>query len=61
LESKFKTTDSQIAFMDIYDSINFIPPSQSDLLLHDWGYDLIKEYVSIVQQLPQSYSSVIDL
>ncbi len=38
-----------------------IPHSQSDKLLHSQGYDLIQEYVSIVQQLPQPHSTVIEL
>ncbi len=38
-----------------------IPQSQSDQLLRGWGFDLLKEYFSIVQQLPLTNSPVVEL
>ncbi len=47
--------------MDIDSHLEQIPQSQSDLLLRTWGYDLVREYFSVAQQLPQSSAPVVEL
>ena len=47
--------------MDINTHLEQIPQSQSDLLLRAWGYDLVREYFSVAQQLPQSSAPVVEL
>lgn len=47
--------------MDIDTHLEQIPQSQSDLLLRAWGYDLVREYFSIAQQLPQNSAPVVEL
>lgn len=45
-----------------YESLkNQIPPSQSDLLLQSWGFDLMNEYFSIATLLPRNNAPVIEL
>lgn len=41
--------------------LSTIPLSDSDRLLHSWGYDLTKEYFTIAHQLQNVSSSVIEL
>lgn len=38
-----------------------ITPSQSDRLLREWGFDLVREYFLIAQHLPSSNAPVIEL
>lgn len=47
--------------MNIGDYLNLIPKSQSDLLLQEWGYDLVHEYFHIAEQLPATKHPVIEL
>jgi len=47
--------------MNIEPYLELIPMSQSDQLLRGWGYDLLREYYSIAQQLPVTNSPVIEL
>jgi ubiquinone/menaquinone biosynthesis C-methylase UbiE len=41
--------------------LNLIPPSQSDLLLRTWGYDLVNEYFSIAQLISATDSPILEL
>lgn len=41
--------------------ISAIPSSESDRLLHSWGFDLIDEYYSVAQQIPPTQKSVLEL
>jgi|GEM_PF-680082 len=41
--------------------LSFIPLSESDRLLHSWGFDLTKEYFSIVSRLDLTTPVVVEL
>ncbi|MDP1676856.1 MAG: methyltransferase domain-containing protein [Bacteroidota bacterium] len=47
--------------MDIETFLDLIPQSQSDQLLTTWGFDLVREYFDVAQQLPPTNSPVIEL
>ncbi len=47
--------------MDIEPYLSLIPQSQSDQLLHGWGFDLLREYFVIAQQLSPTKSPIIEL
>jgi ubiquinone/menaquinone biosynthesis C-methylase UbiE len=47
--------------MNVEPYLALIPLSQSDQLLRGWGYDLLRENFSIVQQLPVTNSPVVEL
>lgn len=38
-----------------------IPPSQSDTLLRDWGFDLLREYFEIANYIPSTTDPVLEL
>ncbi len=47
--------------MDIEKFLEQIPQSESDQYLRRWGYDLVREYFSITQQVPPTNSPVLEL
>lgn len=47
--------------MDFHSFRRQIPPSQSDQLLREWGYDLVNEYFTIAQSITASENVVIEL
>ena len=47
--------------MGIDSILQLIPRSQSDNLLSEWGYDLLREYFSIAEQLPRTASPPLEL
>lgn len=46
---------------EISSFLEYIPPSQSDILLREWGFDLLREYFLIAHQLPATKNPVLEL
>lgn len=46
---------------EVRDLLSSIPPSQSDLLLKEWGYDLLQEYDEIVRQSGAAGDEAVEL
>jgi ubiquinone/menaquinone biosynthesis C-methylase UbiE len=46
---------------EITSFLEHIPPSQSDVLLREWGFDLLREYFEIALHIPSTNDPVLEL